>query len=94
MPDLTPRAIVSSKCMSYSEALLLHRRAAITDEGALKEGRDLFGWFEGVGALTDEKAPIAARSVELAITLLKTSTETSERTTETIKSTYLAYAGA
>ena len=93
MPDPTPRSIVSDKCIAYTEALLQYRRAVLTDEEATEEGRNLFTWFEGIGALTDDNAPIASRSVDLGITLLKTSIGTVDFITGQIEDSYTHFVG-
>jgi len=93
MANPTPRVIVSDKCIGYSEALLQYRRAVVTDSDAAEEGRELFTWFDGTGALTEDRAPIAARCVDLGITLLKNSSDTIDRITENIKEAYQHYAG-
>jgi hypothetical protein len=65
MAEQTPKAIVSGKCIAYSEALLQYRRSVVTDQQAIQEGHNLFAWFQGKGALAnDEKAAIAARCVD------------------------------
>jgi hypothetical protein len=93
MADQTPKAIVSSKCIAYSEALLLYRRSVVTDPEAIQYGRDLFAWFQAKGALADaEKAQIAARSVDLGITLLKAGSETVDRISTCIRDAYQGYA--
>ena len=83
---------MSDKCIGFTEALLQYRRPVITDRDALEKGQDLFSWFDNNGALTDEKALIAARSVDLGITLLKTSGDTADRVGEQIRNSYLHYA--
>lgn len=93
MADQTPKSIVSGKCIAYSEALLQYRRSVVTDQQAIQQGRDLFSWFQGRGALADaDKASVAARSVDLGITLLKAGSETVDRITGNIHDTYTGYA--
>jgi hypothetical protein len=93
MADQTPKALLSSKCIAFSEALLLYRRSVVTDGEAIQYGRDLFAWFQARGAPLDaEKAEIAARSVELGITLLKAGSETVDRVTTSIRDAYQGYA--
>lgn len=92
MADQTPKAVVSSKCIAYSEALLQYRRSVVTDQQAIQEGRDLFAWFQARGAVTsDEKAAIAARCVDLGVTILKAGSETVDRVTGHIRDTYAGY---
>ena len=93
MADQTPKAIVSSKCIAYSEALLQYRRSVVTDQQAIQQGNDLFDWFQARGVTTsDEKAAIAARCVDLGITLLKAGSETMDRVTAHIRDAYTSYA--
>jgi hypothetical protein len=93
MAEQTPKAIVSGKCIAYSEALLQYRRSVVTDQQAIQEGHNLFAWFQGKGALAnDEKAAIAARCVDLGISLLKAGSETVDRVTTCIRDAYTSYA--
>lgn len=93
MADQTPKAIVSSKCIAYSEALLSYRRSVVTDQQAIQEGRDLFAWFQAKGAVaSDEKAAIAARCVDLGVSLLKAGSEAVDRITTHIRDAYAGYA--
>lgn len=88
----TPRILVSDKCIGFTEALLQYRRPVLTDQEALEIGQELFSWFDNNGALTEDKAPIATRSVDLGVTLLKTSVDTAERIVDQIRDSYLHYA--
>lgn len=93
MADPTPKAIVSSKCIAYSEALLSYRRSVVTDQQAIQQGHDLFAWFQAKGAMAnDEKAAIAARCVDLGVTLLKSGSETVDRVMTHIRDAYVSYA--
>lgn len=92
MADQTPKVIVSGKCIAYSEALLQYRRSVVTDQQALQQGHDLFDWFQARGVVADEeKAAIAARCVDLGITLLKSGSETVDQVTSHIRDTYVSY---
>lgn len=92
MPDDTPRFIVSDKCIALSQTLLTCRRTIHTDQDAIETGNALFDWFDANGALTAERAPIAARCVELGITLLKNSASTTADIVGQVKSAYTHYA--
>ncbi|AOS45076.1 hypothetical protein Verru16b_02152 [Lacunisphaera limnophila] len=93
MAEPTPKAILSSKCIAYSEALLQYRRSVMTDQQAIQQGRDLFVWLQGRGALAnDERAAVAGRCIDLGITLLKAGAETVDRITASIQDTYVSYA--
>ena len=91
MADQTPREIVTSKCIAYTEALLQYRQNVITASSARQVGEDMFRWFEGVGALENAKASIAARCVDLGITRLKTSPDTEAAISAEIRSSYSVY---
>ncbi|HOD46654.1 MAG: hypothetical protein KBG39_08440 [Opitutaceae bacterium] len=92
MSDDTPRFIVSDKCIAFSQTLLTNRRTVHTDQDAVGTGNTLFDWFDSNGALTAERAPIAARCIELGITLLKNSTSATADIVEQVKSAYMHYA--
>jgi len=92
MSDDTPRFIVSDKCIAFSQTLLTNRRTVHTRDQCNARRWALFDWFDSNGALTPERAPIAARCIDLGITLLKNSTSTTADIVEQVKSAYTHYA--
>ena len=95
MPDSTssPNYIVADACISFSEALISCRSAVITPEEAKSLGQDLFTWFQNQGAITDENAPLAKRSIDFGILVLRqSSVQSAADVIELIHDTYSKYA--
>jgi hypothetical protein len=91
----SPKITVSSACISFTEALLACRASVVTVDLANAFGQDLYTWFQGQGAITNENAPIASRSVDLAITALKSNGGvTAEDSVALVQKTYLHYTGS
>ncbi|MBL9200824.1 MAG: hypothetical protein JNL39_09975 [Opitutaceae bacterium] len=91
MPNSSPKSEVGSKCIAYTEALLRHRRSVLTDDDAIRIGRELFAWFESSDGLAEDHALLASRSIDLGITLLQTSTDTVDRISSHIRETFRAF---
>jgi hypothetical protein len=91
-PTQSPSYIVSDACISFTEALLSYRSSVVTVDDANSIGQDLFAWFKNVGAITDDNALLAKRSVDLGkLTLQRNSVETVDETVELIHDTYTHY---
>lgn len=92
MSDQSPEFIVSDACISFTEALLSCRSSVVTVDEANAIGRELYTWFSDQGAINDDKACFAKRSIQLGIvTLEKNSVETIDETVTLIQETYAHY---